>query len=83
MVRYIVLGVLAGLMTGCTQTAWIRPGATQADFAADRDACIRDANGGYFGYGINAQLNYQGYVERCLRARGYTLEAINTRQGTL
>jgi hypothetical protein len=64
--------MLLMLLTGCMQPEWTRPGATTAEVAADRNACIREANGGYFGEGKNAQINYDGYVDRCLRARGYT-----------
>lgn len=41
--RFILIALLAAV-AGCGTSTWVRPGATQQDFIADRYACERDVS---------------------------------------
>ena len=65
---------------GCgTKTAWVKPGASQEDFARDSYECERDARatagsrgaGLAGGGGLTAAIDSGEYQRRCLRLRGW------------
>lgn len=39
MTRILITTVAAALLAGCAQTVWVKPGATESDFAHDRAVC--------------------------------------------
>ena len=70
--RLILLTTILALC-GCAKTFWVKPGATQQDFARDSYECERDARqSGYFGTGIAGAINMQAFQERCMVARGWS-----------
>src|SRR5436853_6323990 len=65
---------------GCsTKTAWVKPGASEDDFARDSHECERDALAGAGGRGpglaggggLAAAIGSGEYQRRCLRLRGW------------
>ena len=62
--------------------AWMKAGATEADFRRDSYECERDARqSGYFGSGFVGQMNMESFAGRCMRARGYELMPMSTSSG--
>jgi hypothetical protein len=76
--RIPILLILAmAALTGCQQTQWVKPGATQTDERQVRQACQQYADQhGIFGTGIPAFLNEQAYVDRCVQSQGYAEVAV-------
>ena len=73
----ILLTLAMAALTGCQQTRWVKPGATQADERRVRQACQQYADQhGIFGAGIPAFLNEQAYVNRCVQSQGYAEVAV-------
>jgi hypothetical protein len=70
-----VLAVL--LAAACAEQAvWVKPGATQQDFARDSYECERDMRqSDYFGTGIYGAIAAQEFAERCMVARGWSKQA--------
>lgn len=63
------------LLTGCAQTVWVKNGSTVQDFNRDTYECERDMRqSGYYGTGTAGAINAQGYQERCMYARGWSLQ---------
>jgi hypothetical protein len=68
----ILLILATAALTGCQQTQWVKPGATQADARQVRQTCQEYADRhGIFGTGVPAFLNEQAYVDRCVQSQGY------------
>ena len=64
--------ILLGL-SGCAQTIWDKPGATQADFNRDSYACEKDTRqSGYFGGGLGGALRMKEFYGKCMVAHGWT-----------
>jgi hypothetical protein len=73
-VRYSKAAAIAVLLiAGCAEQAvWVKPGATEQDFAQDTYECERDMRqSGYFGTGIYGAINAREFTERCMVARGW------------
>lgn len=75
----VILGA-ALCLAGCgTRTAWVKPGATEEDFARDSHECERDARanagsrgpGLAGGSGLAATIETRGFQSGCLRRRGW------------
>jgi len=78
-IALIALGITGLGLTGCAEDPWVKPGATQQDVARDANGCEREADQGNFGgfsgagaSGAVASMNRMAWVERCMRAKGYT-----------
>ena len=51
---------------------WVKPGASQQDYATDSYNCERDMRqSGYFGTGIIGALNADDFASRCMIAHGW------------
>ena len=77
--RYLIAPVLAVLLTtSCAEQAvWVKPGATEQEFAQDSYECERDMRqSGYFGTGIYAPIAAQQFGERCMVARGWSKQPV-------
>jgi len=64
-----ILALASAAMAGCSPTVWTKPGADDAQFSQDKQACIYDAekhtaNGDPF--------NEYFLAKECMKARGYT-----------
>ena len=73
MKRVIVLALVSFGLSGCAQTIWDKPGATQADFNRDSYECEKDTRqSGYFGGGLSGSLRMKEFYGKCMVARGWT-----------
>lgn len=62
------------LLTGCAQTQWVKPGATQQTFHADKFDCeqkVVTMYGGYSQMGAGHAIMAGGDIKNCMRAKGY------------
>lgn len=51
---------------------WVKPGATQQDYATDSYNCERDMRqGSYYGTGIVGAINADEFEGRCMIAHGW------------
>lgn len=72
--KSILLLALFGL-AGCAQRVWVKPGADQQAFQVDSFACERDSRqSGGFGGGLAGAIAVQEFFNRCMAARGWTLQ---------
>src|SRR5690349_17398783 len=63
------------LLAACAQNVWHKPGASTQAFEADKYACERDARqSGGFGGGIAGAIEVQNFFNRCMSARGWSLQ---------
>lgn len=58
--RVALLVVVAATLAGCGTYRWEKPGAGEADFRRDSDACLQQP---------------QGQWESCMKARGWQLSS--------
>jgi hypothetical protein len=85
----IALGLIGTSLAGCAQDPWVKPDATQQDAAQAVGSCESAAEQAYFGpgrYSFGAQgavynMNRQAWVDRCVRAKGYTRASDAARPG--
>ena len=70
------------LLVGCARSVWVKPGASQQDFATDKYECLQqsqqphayvNAYGGASGSVTNAEL-----FNSCMNARGWYLQRQQT-----
>ena len=67
----IGIGCVVGV-AGCAPKVWVKPGATDQDFASDSYICEKDARqSGYFGTGVVGAVNMDSFMSRCMVAHGY------------
>jgi hypothetical protein len=77
-IAVIAAGVSGLSLASCAEDPWVKPGATQQDAARDANGCEREADHGIFGgggfgaSGAVGSMNRMAWVERCIRAKGYT-----------
>jgi len=70
--RLIFVGVAVLSVAGCAHPVWVKPGATQQDYATDTYECERDARmSGYYGSGVVGLVNFEQFQDRCMVARGW------------
>jgi hypothetical protein len=77
--RHLLIAVMtAGVLAGCgaaAQTVYVKPGATQAEFQRDEQACLMQAVGAIenkiatFSQTINREA-----FDDCMRARGWDVQ---------
>ena len=68
------------ILVGCG--TWVKPGATQQDFASDRYECMRDSRsqGGYAyvnpygGYAVNGPQIDGNLFASCMNSKGWYLQ---------
>lgn len=74
--QFFVGAGLVVLLAGCAQNVWVRPGGvSEAQFQSDRFACERDSRqSGYFGTGLAGAIEIQQFFNRCMNAKGYSLQ---------
>ena len=67
--------ILVGLViSGCAGDVWLKPGATQPDFAKDQSDCeIEVRLGGHLGATRTWTPNAQVLENQCLEKKGWTL----------
>ena len=71
--------VLSVALNGCAQTVWLKPGASQQDFASDRYSCERDVRqSGYYGGGLMGAINMENFFNQCMGAHGWSLHEVVT-----
>lgn len=66
------------LMTGCSAPVWVKPGATQQSFDADKFDCeqkVVTMYGGYSQMGPGHALMAGGDIKNCMRSKGYREQA--------
>jgi hypothetical protein len=66
--KHLTLVLACVLLTGCAQTVWTKPGATEANFIQDRAGCTAQAAAA--ADPIFAQM----FLGDCLRGKGWTSE---------
>ncbi len=73
MKRVIVLALVSFGLSGCAQTIWDKPGATQADYNKDTYECEKDTRqSGYFGGGLVGSMRMKEFYGKCMVAHGWT-----------
>jgi hypothetical protein len=86
-VRFIVIAItISGfLLSACSSAnnnVWVKPGATQTEFAKDRYACLQDSQqrvgsayvNQYGGSSNNSVITNGGLFDACMNARGWSLQ---------
>ena len=69
--------VLSVALNGCAQSVWLKPGASQQDFASDRYSCERDVRqSGYYGTGLMGAINMENFFNQCMGAHGWSLHEV-------
>jgi hypothetical protein len=60
------------VLASCARPTWVKPGATQQDYATDSYQCEKDARqSGYFGGGLVGAANMADFASRCMVAHGW------------
>ena len=75
--KAISAGLLAiGVLTGCSDQVWVKPGMSQAEYQKDSAECTQSAgmNTGSYGNSLDAAQLARSAMSRCMSARGYTLQ---------
>lgn len=72
----LMMGILILIILGgCAQNVWVKPGANQESFRADNYGCERDSRqSGGFGTGLVGAIEAQAFFNRCMTARGWSLQ---------
>lgn len=66
--------LFALILTGCAQTMWVKQGATQQTFDADKFDCeqrVITMYGGYSQMGPGHAIIAGGDMKNCMRSKGY------------
>ncbi len=75
--RSILFIIIAFGVSGCTQHVWVKANATQQDYNIDFYACEKDMRqSGYYGSGVIALAEMEGFFNRCMFARGWSLQEV-------
>jgi hypothetical protein len=83
MTRWLVFFATLCLTAGCAQRVWVKPGATEQDFATDSYHCERDVRqSGYYGGGLIGAANMQEFFSRCMVAAGYRQQTVSPNQSS-
>lgn len=85
--RFVLLALVVFVtltLNSCVSSNWVKPGATQADFDADKLACRYEAakatgsSSSVRMADVMAEGWRQGEIEMlCMQTRGYTRERVN------
>lgn len=86
--RLLLIAVAAVLAAGCAQPVWVKPGASQNDFANDRYTCMQESQqrvGGAFvnqfgGSATNTVVTNGNLFGSCMNAKGWYLTRPSTQQ---
>lgn len=86
--RLFLIAAAAVLAAGCAQPVWVKPGASQNDFAGDRYSCMQDSQqrvGGavvnqFGGSATNTVITNGNLFGSCMNAKGWYLTRPNTPQ---
>lgn len=86
--RFLLIAAAAVLAAGCAQPVWVKPGASQNDFAGDRYACMQDSQqrvGGavvnqFGGSATNTVVTNGNLFGSCMNAKGWYLTRPSTPQ---
>lgn len=84
---FTIIFAIAIALSGCSHVVWEKPGATQADFEADRARCQYEAKlgtpnapvysmGQAIGTGIAEGLRENQLGSLCMHARGYSSRVV-------
>jgi hypothetical protein len=74
MKKAISVGLLAiGVLTGCSDQVWVKPGMSQGEYQKDSAECGQSAGVGTGG-SLDAAQVAKSAMSRCMAARGYTLQ---------
>lgn len=72
------------VVSGCAQNVWVKPGANQEAFRADNYGCERDSRqSGGFGTGLVGAIEAQAFFNRCMTARGWSLQERTAAEATI
>ena len=80
--KLLICALLAVLLGSCAPPVWVKPNATQHDFAVDRYACLQEAQqqGGsayvnaYAGVASSGSYTNGMLFNACMQARGWSLQ---------
>ncbi|VTU44012.1 hypothetical protein [Variovorax sp. RA8] len=86
--RFILIAAVAVFAAGCAQPVWVKPGASQSDFATDRYTCMQDSQqrvGGavvnqFGGSATNTVVTNGNLFRSCMNAKGWYLTQPSTQQ---
>ncbi|OUL98803.1 hypothetical protein [Variovorax sp. JS1663] len=86
--RFLLITAAAVLAAGCAQPVWVKPGASQNDFASDRYTCMQDSQqrvGGavvnqFGGSATNTVVTNGNLFGSCMNAKGWYLTRPNAQQ---
>jgi hypothetical protein len=78
--KAISIGLLAiGVLTGCSDQVWVKAGMTQGEYQKDSNECGQSAGvTGSYGSSLDAAQQAKSAVSRCMIARGYTLQKVDS-----
>lgn len=72
--RSFSLVVLCAMATACSGPVWVKPGATEQSFNADKFDCeqkVVTMYGGYSQMGPGHAIMAGGDIKNCMRSKGY------------
>jgi hypothetical protein len=89
MKAYVLGAALVGLLAGCAQNLWNKPGASKDDFASDRYECLQGSQqqtgtaffNRYGGASSSGMATNGGIFDACMNARGWTLTRVQNGPG--